>query len=113
MNQFLKKFLSLACIAYLTGCVSLSPYKVAVLQGNIIEDKDLEKLKSGLTKDQVKYLLGTPLANSPLNKDRWDYYYSIRVGETAFVDKKLTLIFSQNELLDSWNLVDNLPNENN
>ena len=41
---------------FITGCTSLSPYKVPVLQGNIIEDKDIEKLRPGLTKDQVLYL---------------------------------------------------------
>ena len=89
-----------------TACSSLSPYKVPVLQGNIIEDKEIEKLRPGLTKDQVLYILGTPLASSPLQSDRWDYFYSIKIGNQNFGERKLTLLYDSENLLDSWNLED-------
>ena len=90
----------------ITGCSSLSPYKVPVLQGNIIEDDEIEKLRPGLTKDQVLYILGTPLASSPLQSDRWDYFYSIKIGNQNFGERKLTLLYNSENLLDSWNLED-------
>lgn len=89
-----------------TACSSLSPYKVPVLQGNIIEDKEIEKLRPGLTKDQVLYILGTPLASSPLQSDRWDYFYSIKIGNQNFGERKLRLLYDSENLLDSWNLED-------
>ena len=46
-------FTFILSLLFIAGCTSLSPYKVPVLQGNIIEDKDIEKLRPGLTKDQV------------------------------------------------------------
>ena len=91
---------------FIAGCTSLSPYKVPVLQGNIIEDKDIEKLRPGLTKDQVLYILGTPLASSPLQSHRWDYFYSIKIGNQNFGERKLTLLYDSDNLLDSWNLED-------
>ena len=91
---------------FITGCTSLSPYKVPVLQGNIIEDKDIQKLRPGLTKDQVLYILGTPLASSPLQSTRWDYFYSIKIGNQNFGERKLTLLYDSDNLLDSWNLED-------
>ena len=104
MKQFSKIILSLYFAIFIVNCSNLSPYKVPILQGNIVEADDIERLKPGLTKDQVKYLLGTPLASSPLNAKRWDYYYSIKIGDRNFGEKKLTLIFSENGNLDSWNL---------
>jgi len=84
------------------GCSTFSPYKVPVLQGNIIEDQDVEQLVKGLSKDQVQYLLGTPLLNSPIHQQRWDYFYSVKVGNTVVAEKKLSLIFDQTNMLDSW-----------
>tara|TARA_B100000579_G_C22375380_1_gene640263 strand:- start:231 stop:563 length:333 start_codon:yes stop_codon:yes gene_type:complete len=89
-------------ICVISNCSSLAPFKVAVLQGNIIEDEDVEQLVKGLSKDQVQYLLGTPLLNSPIHQNRWDYFYSVKVGETIVGEKKLSLSFDLNQKLDAW-----------
>ena len=89
-------------IGVISNCSSLAPFKVAVLQGNIIEDEDVEQLVKGLSKDQVKYILGTPLLNSPVHQNRWDYFYSVKVGETIIGEKKLSLSFDLNQKLDTW-----------
>jgi outer membrane protein assembly factor BamE len=103
MKQLTKAFLiSILSLGGILGCSSLSPFKVAILQGNIIEDKDVEQLAKGLTKDQVQYLLGTPLLNSPIHQNRWDYFYSVKVGETVIGEKKLSLSFDTNQRLDTW-----------
>ena len=103
MKQLTKAFLIIILsIGGVSSCSSLTPFKVAVLQGNIIEDKDVEQLAKGLTKDQVQYLLGTPLLNSPIHQNRWDYFYSVKVGETVIGEKKLSLSFDTNQKLDTW-----------
>mgnify|MGYP001291502633 FL=1 len=89
-------------IGVISSCSYLAPFKVAVLQGNIIEDEDVEQLVKGLSKDQVQYLLGTPLLNSPVHQNRWDYFYSVKVGETIIGEKKLSLSFDLNQKLDTW-----------
>ena len=89
-------------IGVISSCSSLTPFKVAVLQGNIIEDEDVEQLVKGLSKDQVQYLLGTPLLNSPIHQNRWDYFYSVKVGEIIVGEKKLSLSFDLNQKLDAW-----------
>ena len=73
-----------------------------IWKGNIIEDKDVAQLVQGLTKDQVQYLLGTPLLNSPIHQNRWDYFYSIKIGEMVIGEKKLSLKFNGDKKLDSW-----------
>ena len=102
MTQLTKLYILLFLSFGILSCSALSPYKVPILQGNIIEDKDVEQLSEGLTKDQVQYLLGTPMLNSPLHQNRWDYFYSVKVGETVIGEKKLSLSFDTNQRLDTW-----------
>ena len=103
MKQLTKAFLIIILsMGGVSSCSSLAPFKVAILQGNIIEDEDVEELVKGLSKDQVQYLLGTPLLNSPIHQNRWDYFYSVKVGETNIGEKKLSLSFDTNQKLDSW-----------
>ena len=103
MNQLTKAFLIIILsLGGVTACSTFAPFKVAILQGNIIEDKNVEQLAKGLTKDQVQYLLGTPLLNSPIHQKRWEYFYSVKVGETVIGEKKLSLTFNEDEKLDTW-----------
>jgi len=103
MMQLSKVFLIITLsLGGVTGCSTLAPFKVAILQGNIIEDEKVEQLTKGLSKDQVQYLLGTPLLNSPIHQKRWDYFYSVKVGETVVGEKKLSLTFNEDEKLETW-----------
>ena len=62
----------------------------------------LEKLEEGMTESQVRYVLGTPLITDTFNKDRWDYYTSVRQGDTVYSEVKVTLYFKEGKL-ESWN----------
>ena len=113
MKQLTKAFLIIILsMGGVSSCSSLAPFKVAILQGNIIEDEDVAQLVKGLSKDQVQYLLGTPLLNSPIHQNRWDYFYSVKVGETNIGEKKLSLSFDTNQRLDSWVLEEATPENN-
>jgi outer membrane protein assembly factor BamE len=114
MKQLTKAFLIIILsLGGVSNCSSLAPFKVAVLQGNIIEDKDVQQLVKGLSKDQVQYLLGTPLLNSPIHQNRWDYFYSVKVGETIIGEKKLSLIFNIDQRLDTWVIEESTISDNN
>ncbi|MGQ0696834.1 MAG: outer membrane protein assembly factor BamE [Panacagrimonas sp.] len=80
----------------LCGCQLI--YKLPTRQGNVLEQKDLNKLKTGMTRDQVKFVLGTPLAATPFRKDRWDYvgYYKSPRGE--IVQRTVTAFFDGDQL---------------
>ena len=99
--------LSLIAIISLISCSSLSPYKVPILQGNIFEEKDIEKLEEGLTKEQVQFIFGTSLIKDPFHSSRWDYYYSIRVGNELLDESKLSIFFNEMGLVDSW-IIENI-----
>jgi outer membrane protein assembly factor BamE len=92
----------LTVIIAISSCSSLSPYKVPVLQGNIFEDEDLEKLSEGLTKNQVQFIFGTALIQDPFRDSRWDYFNSVTVGNEIITENKLTIFFDEDGLVQSW-----------
>ena len=112
MTQLTKLYILLFLSFGILGCSALSPYKVPILQGNIIEDKDVKQLSEGLTKDQVQYLLGTPMLNSPLHPNRWDYIYSVTIGDQLIGEKKLSLLFDENQKLTTWSIQESTLNKN-
>ena len=89
-------------ILILLSCSSISPYKVPILQGNIIDEDDISKLEEGLTKEQTQFIFGTAIIKDPFHSNRWDYYYSIQIGENLIENKKLTIFFNENNLVESW-----------
>ena len=80
----------------LSGCQII--YKLPTRQGNVIEQRDLNKLKPGMTREQVKFVMGTPLAATPFRTDRWDYvgYYKSPRGEV--IQRTVSLYFEGDQL---------------
>lgn len=111
MKQLASIFFITIFIISMSSCSSFSPYKVPVLQGNIFEDEDLEKLSEGLTKEQVKFIFGTALIQDPFRESRWDYFNSVKVGEKTITENKLTIFFDENDLVESW-IVERSDNKN-
>jgi outer membrane protein assembly factor BamE len=102
MKQLTTTFFITIFIISTSSCSSLSPYKVPVLQGNIYEDEDLEKLEEGLTKEQVQYIFGTALIQDPFRESRWDYFNSVKIGEDIVAENKLTIFFNKEGYVESW-----------
>jgi outer membrane protein assembly factor BamE len=102
MKQLASTFFILTLIIAISSCSSLSPYKVPVLQGNIFEDEDIEKLSEGLTKNQVQFIFGTALIQDPFRDSRWDYFNSVTVGNEIITENKLTIFFDEDGLVQSW-----------
>ena len=102
MKQLASTFFILLVAISMSSCSSLSPYKVPVLQGNIFEDEDLEKLSEGLTKEQIQFIFGTALIQDPFRESRWDYFNSVTVGSEVIAENKLTILFNEDGLVESW-----------
>ena len=109
MKQLTSTFFITIFIISISSCSSLTPYKVPVLQGNIFEDEDLEKLEEGLTKDQVQYIFGTALIQDPFRDSRWDYFNSVTIGENVVTENKLTIFFNENGMVESWIIEKSTP----
>ncbi len=83
--------------ALVTGCSSF-PYKIDIQQGNIIEQEQLNRVHPGMTKNQVQYVLGTPLVEDPFHPNRWDYYYSLKTGGKLRTQHHVALFFENDQL---------------
>lgn len=94
----------LPCLAFcvglvLTGCSfrnpieSVEPYRLAIPQGNVVSEEMLAKLKPGMTRTQVKFVLGTPLVRDAFHPDRWDYFYSMQKNGKTVEQRRVTVIF--------------------
>jgi len=111
MKQLASIFFVTIFIISMSSCSSFSPYKVPVVQGNIFEDEDIEKLSEGLTKEQVKFIFGTALIQDPFRESRWDYFNSIKVGDKTIAENKLIIFFDENDLVKSW-IIEKSDNKN-
>ena len=74
MKHILKLSIILVVTVFLTACIR--PYQPDIQQGNILNNSDLKEIKYGMSKQEVLFMLGTPLVIDPFNESRWDYYYS-------------------------------------
>jgi len=81
--------LALSLAAVSGGCV----YRINVPQGNYIEAKYLDQVQVGMTRSQVRYVLGTPMIADPFHPERWDYMYYFKTGKTQKVEKRLVVIY--------------------
>ena len=88
----------------LSGCSYLEPYKAPLTQGNVMTNESIKLLQTGLTKGQVRQLLGPPLGQNPFNPRHWEYLYysSEQNSKTKEHTRYLVLKFDQDQLLESW-----------
>ena len=84
----------------LTGCsvIDWMTYKLPIQQGNFLEQKDVDKLRPGMSRDQVLFVLGNPIVRSSFDDTRWEYVYTLRLGGDVTNQKKLTAFFKQDSL---------------
>ena len=79
--RFVRQFLVPVCAALLVGCSMnrvvewVDPYRIDIRQGNYVDQDMVAQLRPGMTRDQVRFVLGTPLIEDTFRKDRWDYVY--------------------------------------
>lgn len=92
--------IALCCLA-ISGCSTLrfpGVFRIDIGQGNIITADMIEKLKVGMTKRQVEYVMGSPMINDPFTPNRWDYVYNYETGNGALIENHLTLFFEGERL---------------
>jgi len=77
----------------------IKPYRIEIQQGNFISQEMVSKLKLGMSKDQVRYLLGTPLITDSFHAERWDYVFRRqKVNSTELEHRKLAVFFEDGRL---------------
>lgn len=99
-SRIIIAFLSLAILA---GCSMPKfkvpqVYKVSVQQGNVITQEMIDKLKPGMTRSQVAYIMGEPILRNTFDETRWDYVYTISIPGYFEQDLRMSLFFEQEAL---------------
>jgi outer membrane protein assembly factor BamE len=94
-----------AALALLAGCgsfdsathrfaTSITPYRIEVVQGNFISREQVEALQKGMSREQVRQVLGTPLVTSLFHDNRWDYVFTLKRQGLAPQQRRLTVFFN-------------------
>jgi outer membrane protein assembly factor BamE len=87
-----------------------SPYRIDIQQGNFVSKEMLAQVKEGMTREQVRFALGTPLVTDLFHEDRWDYVFRLQKGNGEVTTSRVSVFFNGNLLarVDGGNL----PTEN-
>ena len=91
--------LSVSLIGSLPGCAWLRPYKMDIQQGNVVTDEMISELKLGMTKTQIRYVLGTPVLHDFFHTNRWDYTYQHVPPNNKITTKRLTVFFKRGKVV--------------
>jgi outer membrane protein assembly factor BamE len=103
MTLRLIPILALAALAS-AGCgfvpriPGITPYRMEIQQGNFVSQEMVAQLKPGMSKEQVRFILGTPLVTDIFHSDRWDYVYWRETTKGARERRKLTVLFENGQL---------------
>lgn len=109
-----------ALAAALAGCTaydsvtqriaqSITPYRITVVQGNFVSQEAASQMQVGMSRDQVKALLGTPLLTDMFHADRWDYVFYFKRGSTSVVQQRDFVVHFAGDRVTSWAGGENLP----
>ena len=100
MVMLVKHFSSFLLVCAIVGCSISMPrvHKVAVQQGNILNQSMVDKLKPGMTRTQVAYVMGRPVIINTFDPDRWDYVFTIEVPGQFNESTRMSLFF-ENDVL--------------
>jgi len=101
------RVLLLAGVALLPACKSVdvpkvpgvTPYRMVIQQGNFISQEMVAQLKPGMTKEQVRFVLGTPLVTDIFHADRWDYVFFRELADGKREQRNLAVVFEKDKLV--------------
>src|SRR6202045_1979910 len=87
-----------ATFAATSGCV----YRMNIQQGNFLEARTVNQLQPGMTRSQVRYLLGTPMVPDAFDKERWDYLYYFKKGRLRKPEERHLIVWFKEEKVDRF-----------
>ena len=92
--------LAITCISACSAIGFPGVYRIDVEQGNIVTQEMADQLQPGMSKRQVRFILGTPLIEDSFNRDRWDYSYRKSNGLDILAESRLTVVFDGDTLAE-------------
>jgi len=97
MHKNLTLIIIMTVLLLASGCV----YQAALSQGNLLDQEDIDQVTAGMTRGQVRFLLGTPMIDDPFHSDRWDYIYFLRIGRDKAILKRWVSVHFEGENVSS------------
>ena len=85
-------------------------YKINIQQGVVVTQEMADQLRTGMTRDQVRFVLGTPILTDPFHADRWDYPFRFQPGRGRIEERRFTVYFDKDDRMVRYN-GDSLPTE--
>jgi outer membrane protein assembly factor BamE len=96
MHKRLLTFLLIIACALTSSCV----YQAALSQGNLLDQEDIDQAEVGMTRGQIRFLLGTPMIDDPFHENRWDYIYFLRIRkEKALFKRWISIRFEDDKVI--------------
>ncbi len=92
-----KPTIRLLILLLLSAAATACVHKVSIQQGNYLEADQVGKVEVGMSREQVKFLLGTPIADDPFTNDRWDYVYFYRNGRTGETLRREVVVYFEDD----------------
>jgi len=93
LRSLLVAGLALCAVSALSGCV----YRMNIQQGNYLEPRAVAQLQVGMTRSQVRYLLGTPMVPDAFDNDRWDYLYYLKRGRLSAPEQRHLIVYFKDD----------------
>ena len=96
MQKHAVRLLFAMSLILLAGCQYFQfpgVYRIDIQQGNIITQDMIDQLKPGMTRRQVRYVMGNPMIEDTFNPDRWDYFYTLTPAKGETTKEHLTIYF--------------------
>ncbi len=97
-----RKIPLLLLLTSLFSCASIEfpgVYKLAIQQGNIVSQEMIDKLKPGMTRAQIQFVLGNPVLTDSFDTNRWNYIYTIAYPDQAVIKQELIIVFENDRLV--------------
>ncbi len=120
MRALTGTLLAAAALAVLAGCStydsltqrvaqSITPYRITIVQGNFVSKEAASQMKVGMSRAEVRQLLGTPLLADMFHANRWDYVFYFKRGSTAVVQQRDFVVMFESDRVASWSGGEDLP----
>lgn len=100
-TKFLLSSFSLTAFLAVAGCSFPGVYKVDIQQGNVVTQDMIDQLRPGMTRRQVRFIMGNPMIIDTFHPNRWDYVYSMQPGGGERRQERVSLEFDDQDRLTS------------
>ncbi|WIX33045.1 outer membrane protein assembly factor BamE [Salinicola sp. JS01] len=100
MQNLIRTAVLVLAASLIAGCSYFGVYKRDLVQGNLITQDMVSQLHTGMSRAQVVQVMGTPLMEAPFSSDQWDYVFYLDKAYGGTVEKRVTLTFANDQVVD-------------